>query len=95
MRFGTIPLVANTGGLADTVIHANTAAIQKNVATGVVMTRIDSMALTEALDTLKEIYSQKIIWKKLQKNAMSQIVDWTHSANTYYKIYSQLLNTYS
>ncbi len=93
LRFGTLPVVANTGGLADTVINANTAALQKKTATGIVMTRIDTAALMEALNSLIDIYAQKRVWKTMQKNAMIQVVDWSESARVYYKIYSDILNT--
>ncbi len=89
LRFGTLPLVSNTGGLADTVIHANQAAMDKKVATGLVMTRTDVGACKDSLHRLLSLYRDTKRWKTLQKNAMSQNVGWDQSAQNYFELYER------
>lgn len=90
LAYGTLPLVALTGGLADTVIHANPMALTKPVATGLNFHPITADALRNALNTLCDLYAQPKIWTKLQRNAMSQSVDWTASAARYASLYGDL-----
>ncbi len=90
LRYGALPLVALTGGLADTVIHASPAAISAGVATGVQFHPITAQALGDALGTLCDLYAQPAIWKKMQRNAMKQQVGWDSSAAQYHDIYASL-----
>ena len=91
LRFGTLPVVATTGGLADTVIHANEVAITSGVATGITFARIDASGLSDALDQLVHIFGNKPLWKKMQKNAMTQPLSWDVSAKKYFELYKRLL----
>jgi starch synthase len=90
LRYGTIPVVARTGGLADTVIHANDAALRRGVATGISHRASDGPALSQALIQLCTLFAHPSIWLKLQKNAMKHPVDWTASAPQYASIYKNL-----
>ena len=87
LRYGTIPLVALTGGLADTVINASPAALARDVATGVQFFPITAHALASAFDRLVSLYDTKKIWRKLQRNGMKQPVGWETSAFAYKEIY--------
>jgi len=90
LRYGTLPLVALTGGLADTVINASPAALSRNVATGVQFFPIDAHAFGNAMARLCNLYSQPEVWKTMQHNAMKQVVDWKASAAEYHAIYKSL-----
>ncbi len=87
LRYGTIPLVALTGGLADTVINASAAAVDRGVATGVQFTPVASDPLGVAIDRLCDLYEQPGIWAQMQKNAMKQPVGWGPSAKAYAALY--------
>jgi len=90
LAYGTLPLVALTGGLADTVIHANPMALTKPVATGLNFHPVSAEALSNALGALCALYAQPKLWTKLQRNAMSQSVDWSASARRYASLYGDL-----
>ncbi len=90
LRYGTLPLVALTGGLADTVINASPAALSSGVATGIQFNPITAQALGDAFGRLCALYAQPTVWKKMQSNAMKQAVGWDTSAAEYAGIYAQL-----
>lgn len=91
LRYGTIPLVALTGGLADTVINASPAALASGVATGLQFFPVTQEALANSFARLSELYAQPKIWKAMQRNAMKQPVGWETSAADYHAIYASLL----
>ena len=83
LRYGTIPLVALTGGLADTVIDANPAALARGVATGLQFHPTTVLALSRALARLCMLHGETGTWQKMQRNAMAQPVGWDASAAHY------------
>ncbi len=89
LRHGTIPLVALTGGLADTVINASPAALSAGVATGVQFHPITAQALAGALDHLCSLHASRD-WSKMRRRAMAQTVGWQASAAEYHALYSSL-----
>lgn len=91
LRYGTLPLVALTGGLADTVIPATPATLAKQVATGIQFFPVTTEALINAFTRLCDLYAQPRLWSKLQRNAMAQPVGWQHSAATYAALYKGLV----
>ena len=90
LRYGTIPLVALTGGLADTVINASPAALARDVATGLQFFPINANALANSISRLCDLYAQPKVWSALQRNAMKQPVGWETSAQAYHAIYAEL-----
>lgn len=92
LRYGTLPLVALTGGLADTVIPATPATLAaKPVATGIQFSPVTAQALASALTRLCGLYAQPKLWRQMQRNAMAQPVGWDHSAAAYAALYKGLL----
>ena len=90
LRHGTLPLVAYTGGLADTVIDASPAGLRAGVATGVQFHPTTTAALARAIDHLCDLYAQPAIWAQMQKNAMRHPVGWDQSALEYRALYDAL-----
>ncbi|MEO0916772.1 MAG: PAS-domain containing protein, partial [Pseudomonadota bacterium] len=90
LAYGTLPIVALTGGLADTVVTANAAGLAKPVANGLNFHPVSADALRNALGTLATLYADRKLWTKLQRNAMSQPVDWTASAKRYAALYGDV-----
>ncbi|MGJ8588425.1 MAG: glycogen synthase GlgA [Yoonia sp.] len=90
LRYGALPLVALTGGLADTVINASPAALARGVATGVQFFPISAQALANAFTRLSDLYADSKTWKAMQRNAMKQPVGWETSAAAYQSIYAGL-----
>ncbi len=91
LRFGTLPLVAYTGGLVDTVIDATPAGLRAGVATGVQFHPVTADALARALDRLCDLYARPDLWLSLQKNAMRHPVGWDQSAEDYLTLYRGLI----
>ena len=91
LRYGTLPVVAAVGGLSDTVITANPVALAAKVATGITFAPTDALALARALHQLIALYNDPKVWRKMQKNAMMQPVDWSASARAYAELYQGLL----
>ncbi len=91
LRYGTVPVVALTGGLADTVINANPAAMAMDAATGVQFSPVTADAFGNALLRLCDLFEEPNAWAKLQRNAMKQPVGWETSAAAYSDLYAQVL----
>jgi starch synthase len=87
LRYGCLPVVARTGGLADTVIDANEAAIGIKAATGIVFDTVTSDGLSRALDRTIDLFHNKTTWSRMQKLAMSCDFSWSRSVSAYAKIY--------
>lgn len=91
LRYGTVPVVAAVGGLADTVINANPAALAQGVATGIVFHPTDAPALAEALRRLVALHADRAAWARMVQRAMAQPVGWEASAAAYAALYESLL----
>ena len=91
LRYGTIPVVARTGGLADTVIDANAAALEGKCATGFQFSSVDIENLHATLERVFLLYADKKAWKAMQRAAMRQKVGWQRSAQRYETIYKSLV----
>ena len=90
LRYGTLPVVAAVGGLADTVITANPAGLAAGVATGLTFHPTDAAAFAQALRQLLTLHADPRQWAKLQRNAMAHPVGWETSAKAYADLYESL-----
>ncbi|NYS23691.1 glycogen synthase GlgA [Rhodobacteraceae bacterium 2376] len=91
LRYGAVPVVARTGGLADTVIHANDAALRAGVATGLVHDPDDAAALSAALAQLCALHARPQVWSSLQTNGMKHPVGWESSSRDYARLFETLV----
>ncbi len=91
VRYGCVPIVARTGGLADTVIDANEAAIAAGVATGILHDPADGYALGHAIERAIQLYHDKKAWAAVQRQGMKSDVSWERSARRYADLYRSLL----
>jgi starch synthase len=87
LRYGTVPIVRRTGGLADSVAHYDPAS---GAGTGVVFNDFDAPALAWALDTALDWYAQPRLWRRLMTNGMAQDFSWTRQCQQYLDIYRRL-----
>ncbi|MFB9983391.1 glycogen synthase GlgA [Mesorhizobium kowhaii] len=92
LRYGCVPVVARTGGLADTVIDANEAAVSAGVATGFQFTPNNGGALLHALRRLVDAHASPAVWESLQRQGMKADVSWDKSAEKYVELYRSLLS---
>ena len=91
LRYGTLPVVARTGGLADTVIDANQAAMETGCATGFQFAPIATPALGDAIDRACDVYENTKAWQAMVRQAMRQPVGWDRSARAYLALYRSLI----
>ncbi|MBE9638061.1 glycogen synthase GlgA [Salipiger mangrovisoli] len=91
LRYGTLPLVALTGGLADTVINASPAGLAAGCATGLQFHPVSAQALAQAMMRLITLYQDKETWTRMMTNAMASPVSWTHSAAKYAALYESMV----
>ena len=80
MRYGAIPIVRKTGGLADTVIDFHP---EKGEGTGFVFEKFDPNAMLIAIVRAYESYRNKKEWRKLVIRAMTTDFSWKKSARDY------------
>ena len=93
LRYGCVPVVARVGGLADTVIDANDAAVKAGVATGVQFADISAEGLLEAVRKTVALYRQPEVWQRMQRAGMRADVGWRASAADYAALYERLPRT--
>jgi starch synthase len=88
LRYGTVPIVRKTGGLADTVQDYNT---RTGRGTGFVFEDYTASALVESLKRALALYADKKKWKQLIQSGMKQDFSWKRSAAEYVKVYRKAL----
>lgn len=86
-RYGTIPIVNNTGGLADTVTDTNQQTLDNQTATGFIMQQLSSDELYKQLQKAINLYHNPSIWQQLQSTAMQHSFSWKQSADQYINLY--------
>ena len=90
LRYGTIPIVRATGGLADTVVDYTPDTLQRGVATGFVFAPYYADVLTATLQRAFGLYhSHPDDWHRLVRVAMKQDWSWERSAVEYEKLYAK------
>jgi starch synthase len=88
LRYGTVPIVRRTGGLADSVQHFDPAT---GTGTGIVFNDFDAGAMRWALDTAMSWYADPPLWERIVQNAMRQDFSWQTQSNEYLKLFAELL----
>jgi starch synthase len=88
LRYGTVPVVRATGGLADTVDDFDPATRR---GTGFVFQRYEPSDLVNALRRALAVYRQPHLWSTLRTNGMSQDFSWRKSAAGYDRLYDEAL----
>ncbi len=92
LRYGCIPIVARTGGLNDTIIDANEAAITSKAATGIQFSPVTADALRQAIRRAIRLYGDQSLWSQMQKQGMKSDVSWGRSAERYATLYQRLVS---
>ncbi len=86
MRYGGIPIVANTGGLHDTVTPAG-----RDFGTGFVFQPGSPVGFLNAISQALDFYQETAAWEALQKRAMGQDFSWNASTEAYLNLYRRAL----
>ena len=90
LRYGCIPIVSRVGGLADTVIDSNDAALSAGVATGVQFAPVEAGKVEGAIRRAQALYGDAKTWQTMQKRGMKSDVSWSKSAGRYADLYRGL-----
>lgn len=90
LRYGAIPVVARVGGLADTVIDANDAALGAGVATGVQFAPVTVAGIEVAIARTLALWKDRKTWRRMQARAMASDVSWRRPAHRYAELYREL-----
>ncbi|MGH8169454.1 MAG: glycogen synthase, partial [Steroidobacteraceae bacterium] len=87
LRYGTVPVVRRTGGLADSVEQYDPASRE---GTGVVFDDFNSEALESALNTALDLHAQPEHWRRMVRNGMAKDFSWERQGGKYVEIYRRL-----
>ena len=90
MRYGSLPIVRRTGGLADTVVDADEHTLLHGAATGFSFDEPTADGLTSAISRALRAWREPLAWRRLQRQAMAQDFGWDRSAEQYLQLYSDL-----
>ena len=88
LKYGTVPIVRRTGGLADTVEQWNADA---KTGTGFLFGEFSAEALMNTIRYALECWKDQAAWKVLQKNGMERDFSWDHQAEEYIDLYRKLV----
>jgi len=84
LRYGTVPIVRATGGLADTVKDYDPST---DTGTGFVFKEYSPSALLQAIDKAVSVFLNKTLWTKLMRRGMEEDFSWRVSAEKYLNLY--------
>lgn len=88
LRYGTLPLVREVGGLADTVVDTNEQTLADATATGFVFRQPEATVLLDTMYRAIALWHDRDNWRAVQGNAMRQNFSWQASARRYLELYS-------
>lgn len=91
LRYGTLPIVSRTGGLADSVVDAHPDTLKKGTATGIQFAPITLDGLKGAIHRACDLFEQPELWHSMIKTAMRTPVGWDGSAPQYLQLYEQMM----
>jgi starch synthase len=87
LKYGTVPIVRRTGGLADSVQMWDPASRQ---GTGIVFNDYDANGLRWAIHTALDLYKDRDAWTQMVRNGMAQDFSWERQAQQYERLYIDL-----
>ena len=90
LRYGSVPVVARVGGLADTIIDANEMAVAAGVATGIQFSPVSREMLEAAIGRARALWRNPKDWRRMQANGMRLDVGWSRPARRYAALYRSL-----
>jgi starch synthase len=91
LKYGTVPVVHATGGLADTITNFSDATLANGTANGFSFAEYTTAALADALDRACKTFANRRSWEQLIHTGMGQDWSWSHSAREYSQLYERTL----
>ncbi len=90
LAYGCVPIVARTGGLGDTVIDANEAALDVKAATGLQFSPVNYEGLADAITRATRLYGDQALWQQIQRSGMATDNSWGRSGQAYANLYRRV-----
>ncbi|HQJ47207.1 MAG TPA: hypothetical protein PK195_11210 [Ignavibacteriaceae bacterium] len=90
LAYGTVPIVRETGGLADTVTKYND---KTEEGTGFVFKKYDSAEMLKEIKRAVKIFTDKKVWQKIMRNGMKLDFSWDVSAKQYIELYKTMITS--
>ena len=90
LRYGSVPIVREVGGLADSVVGVSELNCQLGTASGVKIPGNSVQDLLSSVQRTLDLFQDKKQWKQLQLTGMEQDFSWPNSAKCYVKLYQQI-----
>lgn len=87
LKYGTLPLVRRTGGLADTVNDSHKESIENRTATGFVFDYPSADAFMDAVYRALSLWQKNKLWSSARQNALAQDFGWAKVAEQYQALY--------
>ena len=91
LKYGTLPLVRKTGGLADTVVDSTKENIERRTATGFVFKQPNSDEFVEAVQRAVNLWKKQKLWSSVRQNALAQDFGWAKAADAYQALYQEIV----
>jgi starch synthase len=88
LRYGTVPIARNTGGLSDTIID-----YKKKNGNGFLFNKYDAKELMKVIKTALDLYKDSNKWNKIARQGMSLDFSWKVSAQKYMKLYKDVASS--
>jgi len=90
LRYGTLPLVSQVGGLADTVRDVTEDTLADGSGTGFVFHPFALHSLLRAVERAVALYRRPVLWRQVQQAAMARDVSWERPAQSYAQLYENI-----
>lgn len=90
LKYGTVPIVRKTGGLADAVQLYDPAS---GSGTGIVFNEYNAEAATWALNTALDLFRKRAAWARIMRNGMAQDFSWDRQGARYVELYERMVGT--
>jgi len=92
LRYGTVPIVTQTGGLADTVVNTTAETLDNGTATGFFLPTASALSLDETIGRALQLrYHQREKWKQIVQTGMLMDFSWRKSADQYIELYAKTI----
>lgn len=90
LRYGTIPVGHNTGGLVDTIVSVNERTLADHTATGFLFDQHNESSMVSSIEQALKLYKKPRLYQSVQRTAMLQDYSWERSAQHYASIYHRI-----
>ncbi len=92
LRYGTVPVVRRTGGLADTIVDTTPETLEDKTATGFCFDKAEASALWSSVERALEHYRKPEYWAQIVDTGMRQDFSWKRSAQQYVELYTRVID---